>query len=251
MSNASFLQIKNDLQSLGINKGDDLLIHSSFKALGGVDGGIETFIEAVLSQLGDTGTLLIPALSYDSVHAMDVPTFDIKNTPSCVGAISEFFRTFSGVKRSMHPTHSVCAIGARQDDYIKNHYLDNEPVGENSPFALLPKFGGKVLLLGCGTKPNTSMHGIEEYAKTPYILSNETRKYILIDENGEKTEKDFYYHYIRQNGFAQRYDRLENLMTFKKSKILQADCNLIDSKTMWEVAVKKLKEDVYYFTDKL
>ena len=92
---------------------------------------------------------------------------------------------------------------------------------------------------------------IEEYAKTPYILSNETRKYILIDENGEKTEKDFYYHYIRQNGFAQRYDRLENLMTFKKGKILQADCNLIDSKTMWEVAVKKLKEDVYYFTDKL
>ena len=151
----------------------------------------------------------------------------------------------------MHPTHSVCAIGARQDDYIKNHYLDNEPVGENSPFALLPEFGGKVLLLGCGTKPNTSMHGIEEYAKTPYILSNETRKYILIDENGEKTEKDFYYHYIRQNGFAQRYDRLENLMTFKKGKILQADCNLIDAKTMWEVAVKKLKEDAYYFTDKL
>ena len=251
MSNTSFVQIKSDLQRLGINKGDDLLIHSSYKSMGGVEGGIETFIEAVLSLLGDSGTLLIPSLSYYSVHAMDEPAFNIKTTPSCVGAISEFFRTLQGVKRSMHPTHSVCAIGARQDEYIKNHYLDNEPVGENSPFALLPEFGGKVLLLGCGTKPNTSMHGIEEYVKTPYILSNETRKYILIDENGEKTEKDFYYHYIRQNGFAQRYDRLENLMTFKKGKILQADCNLIDSKTMWEVAVKKLKEDVYYFTDKL
>lgn len=251
MSNASFLQIKNDLQSLGINKGDDLLIHSSYKALGGVEGGIETFIKAVLSHLGDNGTLLIPALSYDSVHAMDVPAFDIKTTPSCVGAISDFFRTFPGVNRSMHPTHSVCAYGARQDEYIKNHWLDNEPVGENSPFALLPNFGGKVLLIGCGTKPNTSMHGIEEFVKVPYILSNVTRKYVLIDENGTKSEKDFYYHYIRQNGYAQRYDRLENLMTFKKGKILQAECNLIDSKTMWDVAVKKLREDAYYFTDKL
>ena len=251
MSNTSFVQIKNDLHSLGINKGDDLLIHSSYKALGGVEGGIKTFIDAVLSHLGDKGTLLIPSLSYDSVHAMDVPTFDIKNTASCVGAISEFFRTLQGVKRSMHPTHSVCAIGARQDDYIKNHYLDNEPVGENSPFAILPHFGGKILMLGCGTKPNTSMHGIEEYVKTPYILSDFTRTYTLVDENGVKTEKDYYVHYIRQNGYAQRYDRLENIMEMQSGKILQADCKLIDSAKMWKYAVEKLKDDVYYFTDNI
>ena len=95
------------------------------------------------------------------------------------------------------------------------------------------------------------MHGIEEFFKTPYILSPDTRTYVLIDENGERSAKDFRYHYIRQNGFAQRYDRLENLMEFKKGKILAADCNLIDSKTMWEVAVAKLSENAYYFTDKL
>lgn len=251
MHNASFLQIKNDLEALGVRAGDDLLIHASYKALGEVEGGIQTLIEAVLDTLGDEGTLLMPALSYDPVHAMDVPTFDIKATPSCVGAVTEFFRNYPGVKRSMHPTHSVCAYGARQDAYIKNHALDRQPVGPNSPFALLPKFGGKVLLLGCGTKPNTSMHGIEEFFKTPYILSPDTRTYVLIDENGAQSEEEFRYHYIRQNGYAQRYDRLENLMEFTKGKILNADCNLIDSKTMWDVAVKKLAEDPYYFTDKL
>ena len=249
--NKSIVKIKEDLQSMGINKGDDILIHSSFKSLGNVEGGIKTFIEAVISHLGDKGTLLIPALSYDPVHAMDVPTFDIKNTPSCVGAITEFFRTYDGVKRSMHPTHSVCAYGYRQDEYIKNHYKDDEPVGENSPFRLLPKFGGKVLMLGCGTKSNTSMHGVEEFSKVPYILSPDTRAYVLIDEDGNKKTVNYYYHYIRQNGFAQRYDRLENLMEFKKGKILEADCNIIDCKTMWTVAPEKLKEDPYYFTDKL
>ena len=251
MDNTSFKQIKNDLQALGINKGDDLLVHASYKALGGVEGGIRTLIEAMLSHLGDMGTLLMPALSYDSVHAMNTPTFDIKNTPSCVGAVTEFFRTYPGVKRSMHPTHSVCAIGARQDEYLKNHKLDRQPVGENSPFALLPKLGGKVLLLGCGTKPNTSMHGIEEHYPTPYILSPDTKTYVLIGENGAQTAVDFRYHYIRQSGYAQRYDRLENLMEFTKGKLMQADCNLIDSKTMWDVALKKLSDDVYYFTDKL
>ncbi len=251
MTNKSYQQIKADLQALGICKGTDLLIHASYKALGAVDGGIETLIEAILSCLGDSGTLLMPALSYDSVHKMDVPTFDIQNTPSCVGAVTEYFRNYPGVKRSMHPTHSVCAIGCRQDEYLAKHVLDNEPVGENSPFALLPHFNGKILMLGCGTKPNTSMHGIEEFAKTPYILSDFTRAYTLIDENGVQTEKNYYVHYIRQNGYAQRYDRLENILDMRAGNVLQADVKLIDSKQMWKVATEKLKEDVYYFTDKL
>ncbi len=251
MNNKSYRQVKEDLQTLGINKGDDLLIHASYKALGSVDGGIETLVLAILSQLGDRGTLLMPALSYDSVHAMDVPIFDIRNTPSCVGAVTEFFRNFPGVKRSMHPTHSVCTLGFKQDEYLNKHIFDSQPVGKNSPFAILPHFGGKILMLGCGTKPNTSMHGIEEYVKTPYILSDFTRTYTLVDENGVKTEKDYYVHYIRQNGYAQRYDRLENIMEMQSGKILQADCKLIDSAKMWKSAVEKLKDDVYYFTDNI
>ncbi len=250
MKNADFKQIKEDLHALGIQEGDDLLVHSSFKSLGFVNGGIKTLIEALLACLGDRGTLLIPALSYKTVNA-DSPIFDIRTAPSCVGAVSEFFRTYTGVARSMNPTHSVSVLGARQAMYINDSEKDTEPVGKYSPFFKLSQNGGKVLMLGCGTRPNTSMHGVEEKAGAPYILSPDQRIYTCIDHNGKAHQKAYFYHYISQNGFRQRYDRLEELMDMQTGKVLLADCHLIDSHTMWKVGEAKIKETPYYFVDKL
>ena len=251
MKNESYYKIKEDLERSGIKPGDDLLIHSSFKSLGYVEGGIQTLIDALVSYLGDRGTLLFPTLSYSTVHdPKNNFTFDIINTPACVGAIPEFFRHCDGVVRSMHPSHSVAALGYRQSEYTSRHYLDNEPVGENSPFRILSQFGGKVLMLGCGTRCNTSMHGVEEMARVPYVLSDEMREYTLIGADGVSVKKEYYYHYMGQRGFIQRYDRLENLMEYGKCKILNADCHLIDSATMWRTGLKKLTEDTYYFVDR-
>lgn len=251
MKNESYYRIKEDLSRSGIRPGDELLIHSSFKSLGGVEGGIETLIEAIISYLGDRGTLLMPALSFATVNNPESNfTFDILNTPSCVGAVTEVFRKHGGALRSMHPTHSVAALGYRQREYTEGHYLDNTPVGEHSPFYLLSQRGGKVLMLGCGTGSNTSVHGIEQMARVPYVLSDEPREYTLIDAAGVARKKEYYYHYIGQRGFIQRYGRLENLMEYRKFKILAADCNLIDSAQMWRVGLKKLAEDAYYFVEK-
>jgi aminoglycoside 3-N-acetyltransferase len=246
-----FEKIKQDLQAAGISKGDDVLIHSSFKSLGYIEGGIQTVIEALISQLGDNGTLLFPALSYRTVNDPESGfVFDINNTPCCVGSIPEYFRTYDGVVRSMHPTHSVCAYGAAAQQYVAHHHMDNTPVGAHSPFRLLSEHGGKVLMLGCSTRSNTSMHGVEEAANAPYLLSDEKRRYTIIDSHGNITHTDNYYHYMQQRGYIQRYDRLENLMEFGKCKILNADCNIIDSPTMWKVGAGKIAQEPYYFTDK-
>ena len=254
MKNNDFFKIKEDLSLLGIKTGDDILVHSSFKSLGGVEGGIETVIEALLSVVGDNGTLLFPTLSFSTVNPeppINNPVFDVRNTPSCVGAMSNVFMGFDGVERSMHPTHSVAVLGARQKEYIETHGLDNEPVGINSPFFKLGQFGGKVLFMGCSTKSNTSMHGVEEYAKAPYVLSETTKRYVLIDKYGNRTEKDYYYHYIRQNGYVQRYDRLENIVNFCRGNILEAECAVVQCSEMWKAGAEKIKNDPYYFVDKV
>ena len=251
--NKDYLKIKEDLAGLGIKNGDDLLVHSSYKSLGGVEGGIETVIKAMVSVLGDSGTLLFPTLTFSNVNPeppVNNPVFDVKNTPSCVGAMPNVFMKTEGVERSLHPTHSIAALGARQREYITGHELDDEPVGPNSPLFKLGQYGGKVLFLGCSTVSNTSMHGVEEYAGAPYVLSENTRRYVLIDKFGLKTEKDYRYHYMRQRGFEQCYDRLENLMEFKKGNILSASCNVVDCCEMWRVGTAKIKEEPYYFVEK-
>ena len=247
--NKDFELIKEGLSNLGIKKGDDILLHSSFRSLGAVEGGIQTLIEALLSSVGDNGTVLFPALSWKSVNAENGYVFDVKNTPVCVGAIPEFFRNYDGVIRSMHPTHSVCALGKRMHEYVDSHILDNGPVGENSPFYKLSQFGGKVIFLGCSTRPNTSMHGVEERAGVSYLMGEGTREYTLIDYNGEKITKQYRYHHIWDNGYDQRYDRLENVMEFQKGIVHGAHCNLVDSAAMWKNASAKIKEDEFYFVD--
>ena len=177
-------QLKNDLNSLGIKSGDTVMMHSSFKSLG---GGItaKEFFECLLDVLGKDGTLILPAFSYDTVNYENL-LFDKHNTPSCVGFLPEFFRTqVSGVKRSIHATHSCCVIGKNADLLIKDHEKDLTPVGENSPITKLPDLNGKILFLGAHPDHNTAFHGIEEKGNAPYIFDlNKRIEYILKD--GEK-----------------------------------------------------------------
>ena len=241
--------IKSDMATLGIKQGDDILLHSSFRSLGGVEGGIQTLIEALLASVGDRGTLLFPCLSWKSVNEENGYTFDVLNTPCCVGAIPEFFRHYDGVERSVHPTHSVCALGKRMHEYLDDHILDDGPVGENSPFYKLSQFGGKVIFLGCRTRPNTSMHGVEERFGVTYLMGEGTKEYTLIDKNGKIIKKDYRYHNIWHNGYDQRYDKLEDVMEFTKGVVHGANCNVVDSAAMWKNATEKLKEDEFYFVE--
>lgn len=243
-----FKIIKNDLIALGLCKGDSVLIHSSFKSVGYVDGGIQTLVDAISDCIGSNGTLLAPTLSYEHVP-MDNPIYNHAQTPSCVGAVSEYIRKMPGAKRSIHPTHSCAAIGDKRDFFVCGHENDCTPVGENSPFAKLPLVGGKVLMLGCFVGFNTSMHGIEEKFGTSYVLSENkiTHRIILEDKT---YEKDYHRHAILKNGYNQRYDRLENVMNMKKGNVHGAKSYLISSGTMWKTAIEMLKKDEFFFVEK-
>ena len=241
--------MKNDFIALGIKKDDTVLMHSSLSSLGYVEGGAKTVIDTLLSVLSE-GTLLVPCLSYMTVNKEN-PIFDVKNTPSCIGAISEYFRKREGVIRSLHPTHSVCGIGKNAKAILSKHLDTDTPVGANSPFSLIREYGGKVLMLGCTLRPNTSMHGVEETV-TPepwYVLTKDKTEFTLIDENGKKYVKSYRCHNFGVTQMAQRYERLANAMDIPHGKVLQADCWLIPSKEMWEIGKQKIIEQEEYFVE--
>ncbi|MBQ4629731.1 MAG: AAC(3) family N-acetyltransferase [Clostridia bacterium] len=243
-----FKIIRNDLISLGLGKGDSVLIHSSFKSMGEVDGGIQTLVDAILDCIGSTGTLLAPTLSYEYVPQTN-PIYNHVDTPSCVGAVSEFIRSMDGAKRSIHPTHSCAAIGDKRDFFVCGHENDETPVGENSPISKLPKIGGKVLMLGCFFGFNTSMHGIEEKFPVSYVLSEKPISHTIV-LNDRTYEKNYYRHSISKNGFDQRYDRLLNVMDVNRGIIHGAQSILIDCATMWKTALETLKKDEFYFVER-
>jgi len=223
------------------------LVHSSLRSLGPVEGGAETVVLGLLKVLGPDGALLMPALSYESVGARN-PFFDVARTPSCVGALPEFFRTRPGTRRSVHPTHSVCGVGGRAAELLDGHEQDTTPCGPNSPFARLPQVNGQILFLGCGLRPNTSMHAVEERVEPPYLFSKMVDYQITLPDGNEWTMSVRSHNF---KGWEQRYDRLEGLMAvgLTRGRVLQANCFLVESARMWSAALAALNEDSLFFVE--
>ncbi|NYE09006.1 aminoglycoside 3-N-acetyltransferase [Bacillus niacini] len=242
--------ISKQLKELGVAKGDVIFVHSSLSSFGYVPGGERTIIESLYQAVGETGTLLFPSLSYEIVTPEN-PYFDVVRTPSNVGKIPEYFRKHIAVKRSLNPTHSVSGMGKLVKELLSDHSLDETPCGEHSPYRKLPERNGKILFLGCGIEPNTSMHAIEELVNPPYLFGN-FYTYKVIDEHRRTHMLKCRRHDF--NGWKQRYDRIEAILEEKQlhsGKVLKANAHLIEAKPLWDRALNILKKDPFYFVERV
>ncbi len=63
----TFEQLVDGFRNLGMQEGDTLLVHSSYKSFGEVDGGPGTVIRALETALGTDkdGTLIMPTFNFD------------------------------------------------------------------------------------------------------------------------------------------------------------------------------------------
>lgn len=247
-SNEAVKRIAEDLARLGVRPGGVLLVHSSLSSLGHVPGGAETVICGLLEALGLEGTLLMPALGTDGG---DEPVFDVLRTATWTGRIPETFRTRAGTQRSVHPTHSVCGVGRLASEILGRHEEDRTPCGPHSPFHLLPEYNGQILMLGCGLRPNTSFHAIEELIEPTYLYG-ESRDCTLRFADGREVTRRY-----RMHGFAgwrQRYDRVEPLMAprdLARGNVLAADAHLIAAPAMWQVALSALRREALFFVEEV
>ncbi|MCL2819666.1 MAG: AAC(3) family N-acetyltransferase [Oscillospiraceae bacterium] len=238
--------IHSQLLNLGVSPGDVVLMHSSMKALG-TNITPREFLSGLMQVLTPGGTLLLPALTYESVTS-DNPNFSITESKPCVGILPLTFMEMEGVRRSMHPTHSVFAWGALADELTSLHYIDNTPVGSNSPFMLLLKHKGKILFIGDILYSCTFMHGLEEIVNTPYVLNTEMTRYSLKDETGKISEKDYYTHNFK--GWEQEYPRIRDILSYpdiRDGTVCSASCTLIDAAKLKTAAIERFNEDIYAF----
>ncbi|OGV35034.1 MAG: hypothetical protein A2020_10910 [Lentisphaerae bacterium GWF2_45_14] len=241
------------LSACGLKQGDTTLVHCSLRSLG-IENAAESLLEGLLRILGEDGTILVPSLSYMTINA-EQNFFDINSTPSCAGGFTEYFRKCPGVERSLHPTHSVCGLGKHACAVLSKHQLDNSPCGPNSPYAALRDCGGKIIFIGCGIRPNTSMHGVEETLSPypPYLFSESVR-YILKGADGKISGMDCLRHGFKKFGYVQRYDRIEPLLSSSemfKGKLMDAEIVVMDARAVWEKGHAALLRDKLFFVEKI
>jgi aminoglycoside 3-N-acetyltransferase len=154
------------LLRLGVKPGEVLLCHSSLSSFGHVEGGAETVIRALIEVVGEEGTVAIPTFSYS--FPPERPPWDRATSPSQVGRVTEVFRSWPGVLRTDQPSHSVSACGP-EAAFITRAYGNFRPYDKLGPFGKMYRLGTRVLFLGCGTSPNSTLHACEDWAEMPYL----------------------------------------------------------------------------------
>lgn len=201
-------QLIQQLVDMGITPADTVVIHSSMKAIGDVEGGAETVIQAFSDYLKE-GLFIVPTHTWANVNA-EQPTFDRKQTPSCIGLIPNTALNAPGALRSLHPTHSIVAIGKDAPSYIEGEEICTTPTPQGSCWARLYERKAKILLLGVGQGRHTYLHAVEEELEIPNRLAPKSIRLEVKDAGEHINYVDFHPHeHPTLTNMSDRYVKFE------------------------------------------
>ncbi len=164
--------LTRDFKKLGVEPGDIIFMHSSFKSLGPVEGGAGTVVRALEACVGAEGLLLMPSFNLVE-HERRAEAWDPQTSPSTVGWITEYFRSIAGTYRSDHYSHSVSARGNGAEAFVADHRRqegldspwDKTPWGKmfgaHSPMVRAYERDARLLMLGVDYDSSTYIHLVE------------------------------------------------------------------------------------------
>lgn len=175
-------------EGLGLGEGAVVCAHSSLSKLGHIEGGPQAVIEALTQTVTKQGCVAMPAFSMSGTmkgYLDEGGLFDVRRTPSKVGLITEIFRRYPGVLRSLHPTHSVSAWGEGAGELVKDHERSLTPFGPATPYARLAEIDNGFLLM-FGTRLLSLPHYLQERTDFPNLFLPEVRRVPVVDWDGNQ-----------------------------------------------------------------
>ena len=232
-------------QRAGVESGDTLLVHSSFKSLGGVDGGPQAVIDALLEVLSPEGTLIMPTFNFNFNKG---EAWDVRTTPSQMGILTELVRLDPRAKRVFHPFYSFAVIGKHADDLTRERYKSSYE--RSSVFGKLRDLDGKIMIIGLDyTHSLTFVHHVEQMEGVDYrfikAFSGE-----VTDENGHTTT-DTFYMLVRDldKGVITEVNPmgalLEELGVVKVHKIGDAEVKIMKANPAYDAIAREMKRDPF------
>lgn len=235
------MTIVDDLRALGLEEGGRVVVHSSLRAVGPVEGGADTIVDALLEVLGPQGLLVVPTFTYTTER------FDPAVERGRTGALAEAVRLRPSAIRSLHPTHSIAALGAGAQELCAKHE-DVAATDIDSPLDRLARADGHVLLLGVGHIANTTVHVGESRARVPYLAISPgpawPRLHEIVLGNGESraVEYDRFPGCSRAFGVVER--GLRERGEIRDGRVGRAESQLMRGRAVIEESVSLLDRDV-------
>ena len=221
------------LKSIGINRNDTVLVHTSMRSLGEVEGGCDGLIDAFTSYLSD-GLFLVPTHTWASVGAEN-PVYDVRTSMPCIGALPTVAAFRKDGIRSLHPTHSVAAFGKHAKEFVRGEERATSPCSDGGVWQRLQDEDAKILLIGVGLDRNTYIHAIDEMMNLTEKLAPPTRL-TVVDYHGNKTETCFRAHTNTGSRFFENFRApLERLGALKNAMLGNASVGVFYTRRATEI----------------
>jgi aminoglycoside 3-N-acetyltransferase len=153
-------ELREALQKLGVGRGRTIWVQSSWNEFYNFAGKPSQVIDLFLDMIGPEGTLVMPAIplkiDLDRVLLID-------REPVSTGLICETFRRYPRVRRSIHLSSSVIALGPQAEFLVKDHHTTETPWDPESPYQRLTEIDALCVGLGVGRFPAnlTPLHAVE------------------------------------------------------------------------------------------
>lgn len=239
-----------DIGDMGINPQGTLLIHSSMKAIGPVEGGADAVLDAWSEYMKD-GLLIFPTHTWRQI-GKETLTFDSRTLPSCVGILPELFRRRPGVVRSLHPTHSVAVLGKGAAEFTAGEETRTTPCPRDGCWGKLLDCDAEILFLGCTLRSNTFLHGVEEWEGIPDRLAPNIQPITVIGPQGEEYHVDMHRHNcLACDDVSENYIKMEPVFAkcgaIRYGRFGDAKCVVGSARKMREATVRLLKREPNLF----
>lgn len=222
------------MKKMGMKKGSVVFIHSSMTEFYNYTGTAEELIHNIIDVIGEDGTLMMPA--YPKTQKLnDEVDFDVLNSPSGAGYLSELFRKMPGVKRSINLQHSVCAYGKLAEHFTNEHYLSSTAWDQYSPYYKMSQMNTLVFALGLPYFLGTMIHCTESVLQSKYkyfqlfFTKEKECKYKDVDGN-IKTYRYLTHNFARRRSKKKIIKKYFDKNEFKNTTISNLRIEMVDAK---------------------
>lgn len=210
--------ILSQLHAMNAPQNSVVLMHSSLRSIGNIEGGAQALLDAMIEYFTqDGGLFCVPTHTWDNIDK-DI-TLDMDSSANCLGTFATVALKDKRGVRSESPTHSMVVFGdrAKAEDFIKDEPLITTPTAPESCYGKLYAMGGHVLLVGVAHNRNTYLHAVDEILGTPNRMDNRPIRANLRRSSGQVIEREltlYFTDYI--DDISYRFPKYETAFRYHK-----------------------------------
>lgn len=245
---------------MGMKNGSVVFIHSSMTEFFNYKGTGEELIDNIIKVIGTEGTLLMPAYPakktslYKIALETDEVVFDVNKTASGAGYLTEVFRKYPDVKRSINLQHSVCAYGKLAEYFTNEHHLSETAWDRFSPYYKLAQTEGLIFSLGLDPylRNVTMIHCTEDTFRNTYTyfasFFSKSIRYKYLDQFDNYGYQEML---IPEKGgvrSAKVIKKYFDKSKFKKTKLSNLNIEVVESLYMYKRCLELTEEGICIYS---